>query len=36
MRLWWLRILDSSVAEFTLSRAEGLARNDRNSFEIDS
>ncbi len=30
----WTQILDSSVAEFILSGAEGLIRNDKSRFEI--
>ncbi len=30
----WAQILDSSVAEFILSGAEGLIRNDMSRFEI--
>jgi len=32
----WAQILDSSVAEFILSGAEGLTRNDMAHMEIDS
>jgi len=33
-KVLWARILDSSVAEFILSYAEGLLRNDMGRIEI--